>query len=54
LLEWNSLAERETKWAAFQSDPEWMQKRAESEKDGPILTSISNLILQPTAFSSVK
>ena len=54
LLEWTSLAEREAKWTAFQSDPEWMQKRAESEKDGPILTSVSNLILQPTAFSAVK
>ncbi|MFI4997875.1 MAG: NIPSNAP family protein [Hyphomicrobiales bacterium] len=54
LLEWSSLAEREQKWAAFQSDPEWLAKRAESEKDGPILASLSNLILQPTAFSSVK
>jgi NIPSNAP len=54
LLEWNSLAEREQKWAAFQSDPEWIAKRAETEKDGPILTSLSNLILQPTSFSSVK
>jgi hypothetical protein len=54
LLEWESLAEREQKWNAFQSDPEWIAKRAETEKDGPILTSLSNLILQPTAFSSVK
>ena len=54
LLEWNSLAEREQKWTAFQNDPEWTAKRAESEKDGPILASLSNQILQPTAFSSVK
>jgi hypothetical protein len=54
LLEWQSLAERETKWAAFQSDPEWLAKRAESEKDGQIIASITNLILQPTAFSSVR
>jgi hypothetical protein len=54
LLEWNSLAEREEKWTAFMSDPEWLAKRAESEKDGPILASISNLILQPTAFSKVR
>jgi hypothetical protein len=54
LLEWESLAERETKWTAFMQDPEWLEKRAESEKDGPILTSVSNLILQPTSFSSVQ
>ena len=54
LLEWESLAEREQKWGAFMSDPEWLAARAESERDGPILTSIENLILQPTPFSSVR
>jgi len=54
LLAWESLAERETKWNAFQADTEWHQKRAESEKDGPILQSVTNSILQPTAFSVVK
>lgn len=54
LLEWESLAERETKWSGFMSDPEWLAKRAESERDGPILASITNHILRPTAFSAVK
>jgi hypothetical protein len=54
LLEWASLAEREQKWAAFQSDPEWIEKRAETEKDGAIVENVRNAILQPTAFSSVK
>jgi NIPSNAP len=54
LLEWTSLAEREAKWNAFMSDPEWVAKRAESEKDGPILTHVSNLMLQPTAFSKMR
>jgi hypothetical protein len=54
LLEWDSMAEREQKWTAFGSDPEWLAKRAETEKDGAIVASISNLFLQPTAFSSVK
>ena len=54
LLEWASLAERETKWNGFMADPEWLAKRAESEKDGPILTHVSNLILQPTAFSALR
>ena len=54
LLEWESLAEREEKWAAFQADPEWIEKRAASEEDGPILTHFSNLILKPTAFSKMQ
>jgi hypothetical protein len=54
LLQWESLAEREQKWAKFQSDAEWIAKRAETEKDGPIVASVANLILQPTSFSSVK
>lgn len=54
MLAWESLAEREQKWAAFMADPEWIAKRADSEKDGPILARVSNEILQPTAFSSVK
>ena len=51
---WESLAEREQKWNAFQSDPEWIQKRAESEKDGPIVANVLSEILAPTAFSSLK
>ena len=54
LLEWESLAERDEKWAAFQADPEWIEKRVQTEADGPIVETISNLILQPTSFSSVK
>ena len=54
LLAWESLAERETKWTAFQTDPEWIAKRAETEKNGAIVENVSVQILQPTAFSSVK
>jgi hypothetical protein len=54
MLQWDSLADREKKWAIFANDPEWHAKRAETEKDGAIVASVENLILQPTAFSSVK
>lgn len=54
LLEWHDLAERDTKWTAFQSDPEWLAKRAETEKNGPIVADISSSLLMPTAFSSVR
>jgi hypothetical protein len=54
LLQWDSLAERETKWSKFIADPEWLARRAETERDGPIVASLSNWILEPTAFSSVR
>jgi hypothetical protein len=54
MLAWESLAEREQKWNAFMADPEWISKRAESEKDGPIVATLSSSIMQPTSFSSVK
>ncbi len=54
LLAWESMAERETKWNAFMADPEWQEKRAESEAPGPILANVSSSFLAPTAFSSVK
>jgi NIPSNAP len=54
LLAWESLAERERKWDAFASDPEWLAARAETERDGPIVARVTNEILQPTSFSSVR
>ena len=53
MLAWESLAEREAKWEAFMADPEWQEKRAQSEADGPIVASVNNQILHPTSFSSV-
>ena len=54
LLAWDSLAERERCWAAFNTDPEWLAARADSEKDGLIVANITSSILQPTSFSSVR
>jgi hypothetical protein len=44
LLRWNSLAEREERWDAFASDPEWIAARNETEKDGPIVARVTNTI----------
>ena len=54
MLAWNSLAEREQKWAGFGSDPEWLSARAKTEEAGPIVAKVTNEILAPTAFSAVK
>lgn len=53
-LAWDSLAEREAKWAAFGKDPDWHKARDDSKRDGQIISNLSSQILAPTAFSSVK
>ena len=54
ILQWDSLADLETKWTAFLNHPTWHKVRDESERDGPIAASINNQILAPTAFSALK
>jgi hypothetical protein len=54
LLEWESLAEREQKWNAFATNPEWLAARAETEKNGPLVERIENMLLTPTAYSRLK
>jgi len=54
LLQWDSLAEREARWGAFATDPEWLAKRAESEAQAIIVERIENQILTPTAYSAMR
>ena len=54
MLQWDSLAERETKWNAFSTDPEWVAKRAETEAHAIIVERIENQILTPTAYSALR
>ncbi len=54
MLEWEDLAERERVFGAFAVDPEWLKARAETEKNGPLITSVTNLILTPTSYSKMK
>jgi hypothetical protein len=54
ILQWDSMAERDKRFAAFGSDPDWIAARSQSEEDGQIIASISNTILTPTRFSALK
>ena len=54
MLAWDSLADREKKWNAFQADPEWHDARAQTEANGPIVANVKNFILGPTPYSSVQ
>jgi len=53
-LAWESLADREKKWTAFQHDQEWITARAKTEADGQIVGNIVSQLLVPTSFSAVK
>ena len=53
-LAWESLAEREKKWTAFMTDPDWISARAQTEADGQLVDNITSQLLTPTAFSAVK
>jgi hypothetical protein len=54
LLAWESLEERQRKWTAFTTDPEWMAAVLESEQDGVILSNVASSILSPTKFSAIQ
>ncbi|MFP6556725.1 NIPSNAP family protein [Paraburkholderia sp. B3] len=54
LLKWESLVQREARWNAFQADPEWIEKRAASEADKPIVERIENIFLTPTTYSALR
>ena len=54
MLAWESMAQREKAWNSFQSDPEWTKARQETEKGGPLVQSVTNMLLKPTPYSSMK
>jgi hypothetical protein len=54
ILAWDDLAAREQIWNGFASDPDWLAIRAETEKDGPLIERAENMILTPTAYSSLQ
>lgn len=51
MLRWHSMADRETKWARFQADPDWVATRKATEGNGPFVASLTNSFLKPTSFS---
>jgi hypothetical protein len=51
LLAWESLAERESVWNSFATDPEWLEVKADTERSGALVERAENTILAPTAYS---
>jgi hypothetical protein len=51
ILAFDSMADREKKWTAFQADPAWHQVRAETEAAGPIVDHVVNAFMRLTPYS---
>jgi hypothetical protein len=51
ILTFDSMADRETKWTAFQADSVWHRVRAETEADGPIVAQVHNTFMRLTPYS---
>jgi hypothetical protein len=54
LLKWDSLAQRESRWNAFASDPDWIAQRSASEAERPIVEHVETHFLAPTAYSPLR
>jgi NIPSNAP len=51
ILVFDSMADREKKWTAFQADPGWHQVRSETEAAGPIVAHVVNAFMRLTPYS---
>jgi hypothetical protein len=41
-------------WAEFRANPDWVKAKADSEKDGPLTTTVTSVFVDPTDFSPIK
>lgn len=45
---------RRAAWAAFAEDEEWLELKASSEVDGPLVADMAKTVLQPTTYAPVR
>ncbi len=54
ILEHSNREDARKNWAEFSADPEWVKVKAESEKDGKIVTKAESVFMSSTDFSPIK
>ncbi len=54
MLAFDDVAHLDSAWKNFREDPEWQRVVAETERDGPLVTRLTNMILTPTDYSPMK
>ncbi|MBM4417976.1 MAG: NIPSNAP family protein [Chloroflexi bacterium] len=56
IVRWQDEDERNRKWGAFATDPEWVAARTASEapeNGGPIVANVINSLMTPTDYSAM-
>ena len=54
ILAYPSKEAADQAWKAFRADPDWLQAKAASEKDGPLVSKVESGYLSPTDYSKLK
>jgi NIPSNAP protein len=54
LLSFPSREAAKKSWDAFRADPEWQRVKAESEKDGVLVSNVKSVFMEPTDYSPLK
>lgn len=54
ILAYPSKADQEKMWKAFVTDPEWVKAKADSEKDGVLVSKATSVFMNPTEYSPIK
>lgn len=39
------------RWGAFRADPDWLRAKEESERNGPLVSKVTSVVLHPTLGS---
>lgn len=54
LMSFKDRAERDAKWRAFATDPEWLKVAKESEVNGKLLDKVESVFLYDTDYAPAK
>ena len=54
ILAFPSKEAKAASWKAFQSDPDWIKAKAESEKDGKLVEKVESTLMNATDYSAIK
>jgi hypothetical protein len=54
VLSFSSKDAADKAWKEFRDDPDWKKVKADSEKDGPLVTKVDSVYLTPTDYAPTK
>ena len=54
ILAYPSQEAREASWKAFVADPDWVKAKADSEKDGVLVSKAVSTFMKPADYSPIK